>query len=296
MRRAVVCVLVALGWSIPHKGYAAPVTTPGLAVLLQKSPADDWRQPDPESTLYLELPGGTAIIELAPQFAPKHIAVLKTLIHGGYFDGAVIYRVEDNYVAQWGRQQNAERTTETPPAAIDSEFVRPARSLTYVRVRETDPYASHIGFSNGLPVALDGHRAWLVHCYGMVGVARGDDSRSGNDSQLFLVIGHAARQLDRNDTLLGRVLSGMELFSSLPRGNGDRGSYGPAQTPAPILRMQIAADLPEGQRKRTEVLREGSPTFASVVEWLRNRRDTWNVEPARHLDLCNIPIAVREVK
>ena len=72
-----------------------------------------------------------------------------------------------------------------------------------------------VGFVDGFPVALDPGlgRAWLVHCYGMVGAGRDNDVDSGGGAELYAVIGQAPRHLDRNVTLLGRVVSGMELLS-----------------------------------------------------------------------------------
>jgi hypothetical protein len=85
---------------------AAPIPTMPLSaqdVLARSAPAD-WRALDPDDTLYLymELPAGRVVIELAPQFAPGHVANIKALVRAHYFDGLNIIRVQDNYVVQWG--------------------------------------------------------------------------------------------------------------------------------------------------------------------------------------------------
>ena len=70
------------------------------AEVLAKTKDKDWRLLDPDNTIYLELPAGRVVIELAPTFAPKHVANVKTLIREKYFDGLAIVRVQDNYVVQ----------------------------------------------------------------------------------------------------------------------------------------------------------------------------------------------------
>src|SRR5688572_17980253 len=79
----------------------APKTnSPTMAEILSVSKPQDWRPLDPENTLYLELPAGRVVIELAPNFAPRHVANVKTLTRERYYDGLAIIRVQDNYVAQ----------------------------------------------------------------------------------------------------------------------------------------------------------------------------------------------------
>jgi peptidylprolyl isomerase len=111
---------------------------------------------------------------------------------------------------------------------------------------------------------------------------------------MYAVIGHAPRQLDRNVSLVGRVLKGMELLSSLPRGSGEMGFYVSPETPVPILSMRIAADLPETERTPLEVLRTESATFHAVLEQRRDRREAWFKFNPGHIDLCNVPLPVRQ--
>ena len=68
--------------------------------ILAAAPASAWRAVDPENTLYLTLPQGRVVIELAPAFAPNHVANIKALVRERYFDGLVVERVQDNYVVQ----------------------------------------------------------------------------------------------------------------------------------------------------------------------------------------------------
>jgi len=107
------------------------------------------------------------------------------------------------------------------------------------------------------------------------------------------VFGHAPRQLDRNITVVGRVLRGMELLSSLPRGTGPLGFYEKAEQRIPIKRVLIAADVAAAERSAIEVLRTDTASFSALVEARRNRRDEWYKHPAGHIDVCSVPLPVR---
>ncbi len=262
-------------------------------VLAASTPAD-WRPIDPQNTIYMDLPSGRVIIELAPQFAPHYVANVEALTRQGYFNGLGIERVQDNYVVQWGDPEgkkpigNAQRT-------VAAEFERSSRGLPFMPLAEPDTYAPEVGFSDGFPVGLDPKlgRAWLIHCYGMVGAGRDNDVDSGGGTELYAVIGQAPRHLDRNATLLGKVVQGMELLSSLPRGTGALGFYEKPEQRLRILSFKVASDVPEAQRTPLEELRTDTQTFTDYIEARRNRHEEWFKVPAGHVDVCNVPIPVR---
>jgi peptidylprolyl isomerase len=126
----------------------------------------------------------------------------------------------------------------------------------------------------------------------MVGVGR-DDPPESDGTEMYAVIGHAPRQLDRNVALVGRVLKGMELLSSLPRGSGEMGFYVTPEPVVPIVSMQMASDVPAAERTPIEVLRTGSTTFQAVLDQRRNRREGWFKYNPEHIELCNVPLPVR---
>ncbi|MEP6884527.1 MAG: peptidylprolyl isomerase [Gammaproteobacteria bacterium] len=264
--------------------------------VLAASTAADWRPLDPQNTLYVELPGGRVVIELAPRFAPLHVANIKMLARAQYFDGLGVIRVQDNYVAQWGDPDNRHPLpVGLGKVAPEFDFPIPAR-MPFTRLPDGDVYAPEVGFSEGLPVARNPslHRAWLAHCYGMVGVGRDLDVQSGSGAELYVVIGHAPRHLDRNVALVGRVVKGIELLSSLPRGSESMGFYSKTEVPTPIKSFRIAADVPESERSHLEVIRTDSATFAALIESRRNRPEDFFKVPAGRIDLCNVPIPVRD--
>jgi len=273
---------------------ATPPKPQTTAEVIAASSPSDWRPIDPQHTLYLDLPAGRVIIELAPVFAPNHVANVTALAREGYFDGLAFMRSQENYVVQWG-DAGGKKPLQKAQRTLPAEFERPLRGLTLTRMTDPDTYAPLVGFLDGFPVAADPQlgRAWLVHCYGMVGAGRDNDVDSGGGTELYVVIGQAPRHLDRNVTLLGRVVRGMELISVLPRGHGALGFYESAETGMPIKSMRLAADLPESERTALEELRTDTPAFAAYVEARRNRHEEWFKVPAGRIDVCNIPVPVR---
>jgi len=271
---------------------AKPVT---VDELIASSPAQDWRSPDPDNTLYLQLPDGRVVIELAPQFAPHYVANVEALARQSYFNGLRIERVQDNYVVQWGDPEG-KKPVGNAQRSVAAEFERSSRGLSFMPLAESDTYAPEVGFSDGFPVGLDPKlgRAWLIHCYGMVGAGRDNDVDSGGGTELYAVIGQAPRHLDRNTTLLGKVVQGIELLSSLPRGSGPLGFYEKPEQRLRILSLKIASDVPEAQRTPLEELRTDTETFTDYIEARRNRHEEWFKVPAGHVDICNVPIPVRQ--
>ena len=275
---------------------------PTMAEVLATSKAADWRPLDPENTLYLELPSGRVVIELAPVFAPRHVANVKALAREGYYDGLAIVRAQDNYVVQWAdpdaEKPDRARKIRNARKTLPPEFERSLdRAVLFTRLPDGDVYAPEVGFSDGFPVARDPRtgKMWLVHCYGMVGAGRDTAADSGGGTELYAVIGQAPRQLDRNVTLLGRVVQGMELLSALPRGHGAMGFYEKAEQRVPIKTLRVAADVRASERSALEVMRTDTAAFQDLIESRRNRREEWFQTPAGHIDVCNVPIPVRRL-
>ena len=189
-------------------------------------------------------------------------------------------------MVQWAKDP------EPPPGKGWAEFERD-RTKSFVPLKDRDTYAAEAGFDNGFAAAGDGRRDWLVHCYGVVGVGRDNAPDSGNGVELYAVIGQAPRIMDRNITVVGRVVKGMELLSALPRGTGQLGFYEKPGERTPILNMKLAADLPPAQRPKLEWLKTGSASFAAYAEARRNRGGPFFLRPAGAIDVCNIPLPIR---
>ena len=271
-----------------------PPPGPGAAEVLEKATNADWRDLDPKRTLYLELAKGRVILELAPRFAPVHVANMLALAEAGFWDATAIVRVQDNYVVQWGdpsEKKDLGAIDRDPPA----EYSVPTAGLPFTALPDGDVYAPQIGWSEGMPAARDATatQTWLPHCYGMVGVGRDMPPNTGTGAELYTVIGHAPRHLDRNLAVVGRVVQGMELLTALPRGTGALGFY---QTPAertPILRVRLASAVPAAERTPLQLLRTDTPTWVAWVNARRHRREPFFVHAAGRVDVCNVPIPLR---
>jgi peptidylprolyl isomerase len=242
------------------------------------------------------------VIELAPQFAPRHVANVTALARGGYWDGLAIIRAQDNYVVQWGDPDDEDGKKARPlgkaEARLPAEFARPAAGLPFTVLPDADGWAKQVGFSDGFPAARDGSEglAWLAHCYGLVGAGRDVPPDSSNGASLYVVIGQSPRHLDRNITAVGRVVQGMELLSVMARGPAPMGFYEQAGQRTPLKAVRVAADVPASERTALEVFRTEGPFWAAVLESRRNRREPWYQRPAGHVDLCNVAVPVRPVK
>lgn len=266
--------------------------------LLEASQPGDWRTPDPADVLYMQLASGRVVIELAPQFAPAHVANIRTLAHEHFWDGLSIYRSQDNFVVQFGdpNEDEAEhKSLGSAKAHLPAEFTRTSAGLAFDAIPDSDGWAPEVGFSDGFPTARDpgAGQAWLAHCYGTLGAGRYMAADSSDGTALYVVDGQSPRQLDRNITIVGRVLKGMELLSVIPRGPEPMGFYEKPEQRTPILSIALEADVPPAQRTPLQVLRTGTPLFAQLVEMRRNPKDDWYKAPAGHIDLCNITVPVR---
>lgn len=297
---SVLLVLTATA-AVESVGEEAP-PAPTMGEVLAKSEPADWRALDPAQSLYLELPGGRVVIALAPEFAPRHAANIKSLVEERFFDGLAVVRSQENYVVQWG--DPAEKPEDRRPmrkarSSLPPEFDSALdKDLPFTYLEDPDSYAPRVGFAHGLPAAVDPEkgRLWLAHCYGMVGVGRDLAPDSGSGAELYVVIGHSPRHLDRNVTLVGRVVEGMEHLSTLPRGTGNLGFYEDPKEHVAIRSIRLGSELPESERARLELLRTDTAAFRALIASRRSRSESWFVEPTGRIGLCNVPLPVRPTK
>ncbi|NNC72195.1 MAG: peptidylprolyl isomerase [Sphingomonadaceae bacterium] len=278
--------------------------------------AADWRPIAPENLLVMTMGSGAEVfIELAPDFARVHVENIRSLARAGWYDGISVNRVQDNYVVQWGDASGEkplpEGVVEQPPAEYHIGPV--GRDRFPLTVVSRGGYTRFSGYVRGWPVGTTGtwptrrgrrifgivatlgdERASLIHCYGMVGVGRGNNPDTGTGAELYTVIGHAPRHLDRNIALVGRIVEGIEHLSSLPRGTGPLGFYEEAEQRVPIATMRLASELPEADRPRFQVMRTDTETFRRYVH-ARANRTGWFIRPAGAVDVCNVNLPIRRV-
>lgn len=314
MRLPILVLLAGLAGSCAMSGAEAPAPSerytfwrpapvegarePGAVVA--ESAAEDWRAVEPENLLLLRLADGALVaIELAPDFAPVHVANIRAFARAGWWRQASIYRVQDNYVAQWGNGSAEAPLPRGVVAAPPAEYDRSLDGLAVRPLGYPDSYAPMAGHHGGWPIGYDPERgrAWLAHCYASVGVARDLAPDTGTGGELYAVIGHAPRHLDRNIANVGRVIEGIEHLAARPRGTGALGFYeDPPGEAAPIAEVRIAADLPEAERPRFETLRSDRPAFDAYVTGRANRGGDFFERPAGGVDLCNVGVPVRRAQ
>ena len=268
------------------------------------------------------------IIQLMPApFSQGWVGNIRKLAEAKFWDSTSINRVQDNYVVQWGDATEKKKLPEGLVSITQDYYVREftddmfrirwfkgeavaARHEQYPQTTPdippamfSDPYSDGFSFVGGFPVGMNldyrfGSPAvifpktvWPVHCYGMVGVGRNLSPDTGTGAELYTVIGHAPRHLDRNIALVGRVIEGIEHLSSLPRGTGGLGFYESEAERTPIVSVRIgndASDLPAFEYLSTE-----SESFAAYADARANRRDPFFNVPTGGADICNIPVPVR---
>ncbi|WP_067733823.1 peptidylprolyl isomerase [Novosphingobium naphthalenivorans] len=317
----------------PHSAAAEEATvlqTPNQIV--DAAPAPDWVRIAPADLVVMDLAPATdgrarrVVIQLMPgPFSQGWVGNIRKLVAARWYDGIAIVRVQDNYVVQWGdpdgevpgKAKPLPHELRTMPeaeyeadasTATDADLRRKIAALEELaavmsRVSDMtpaevlhgrDPYALVTGFEAGWPVASDGAHIWPTHCYGTVGVGRNLSPDTGTGAELYAVIGHAPRQLDRNIAVVGRVIAGMENLSSLPRGTGELGFY---ETPAErtaILSVRLGSEIPD--LPAYEYLSTQSKSFAAYLDKRANRKDDFYIRPAGGVDICNVPVPVRTVQ
>ena len=265
--------------------------------IVAQSPAGAWKTIPADDLMVIDLAsGGRLVIELAPAFAPVHVANIKALARGGYWNGASVYRVQDNYVAQWGLNKSDKPWPKGVIPKPPAEYTRALKGLAITPLGSPDAYAPGAGFADGWPVAYSAKGGWadLAHCYGSVGVGRDLSPDTGTGGELYAVIGHAPRQLDRNIALVGRVIDGIDRFTTLPRGTEALGFYKDKAQYVPIGSIRLASDMPAAGRPSYEMMDTRSATFASYLRLRANRHDDFYIRPAGGVDLCNVQVPVRK--
>ena len=250
---------------------------------------------------------------LPPPYSQGWVANVRTLARANWWDGLDVYRVVDNFVAQWGDGEDERPDPKPLPPGIaavpETQYTVPvppgdllAGSAADILARaglagsvalSRDPYAPITAFANGWPVGLTFDSQWPVHCYGTVGVARDLSPDTGTGAELYAIIGHAPRHLDRNLAVVGRVIEGMEHLARLPRGTADLGVYATDEEHTQIETVRLVSDLAPAEQPAFQYLDTGSATFARYVAVREARADEFYRVPAGGVDVCAVQVPVR---
>jgi len=253
--------------------------------------ADDssWRVPDLENILIMDLPTGEVYIELKPDFAPVTTRRVRELVREGFYDGLTFHRVIEGFVAQGGDPKGDGTGGSTKPN-IKAEFTHELTSLETYAVIGRDRIAPQVGYYEGLPVASQPPslssflksgqtQAWGIHCPGTLSMARATNPDTAN-SQFFFVIGDSRLSLDSRYSVWGWVVDGLRHSRRIARGE-------PPSRPTPILRVRVAADVPEDEKPKLEIFRTEKPAFKQYLE------ASGKITDGLVRDICDIKVPVR---
>jgi len=267
-----------------------------------------WNPLDPENTVYLQLEEGTVVIQLNPDFAPETVKQFKQLLKDQFYRGLSFYRVIDGFVAQGGDESDLGTSHTT--AALKHEFeidwpekpknkgaAKNWQAMSWMPVQKDDLFAPFTGFIDGFPAARDskkGGKAWLTHCPGAIAMARNTVPDTGS-TDFYIVIGQAPRYLDRNLTIFGRVVWGMEVVQRIKRGPAlKNGVIEDDLDRSWIKRMRLASSVPKEELLDIYVADTNSPAFGKMLKQRRHRKDKFFYHtPPAVLDICQVPIPAR---
>jgi len=261
-----------------------------------------WRKLELNNTVLLTLPHGKVVIELAPQFSPKHVAQFSELTKQGFYDGTQFYRVIDGFVAQAGPDTDSEKDKSVPLLAMESQW-KTDKKWSFTPVQKQDLFAQQTGFKDSFAIAYQAGekqgsgKAWLTHCPGTLAMARGNEADSAS-SHFYFVIGQAPRYLDDIMTIFGRVVYGMQHVQAIQRTEVIEGEYAVDHRDfTKITSMQLMSDVPKAEQIHIEVENTESSAFAERLVKRRNRdAEFFYKKPPPVLDVCQIPIRSRLVK
>ncbi len=256
------------------------------------APEDAWRPLDPENMLLMDLPAGLVVIEMRPDFAPKHVEQIKALARSGFYNGLTFHRVIEGFVAQGG-DRKGDGTGNSDLPNIPAEFSRDVKDVAGFTEFGRDRIAARVGFVDGMPVAAQPESLrsfmtdrqvllWGVHCPGVMSMARSSTDLNSANSQFFLMLGEARLDLDKRYTAWGWIVDGTENSRRIVRGE-------PPPRPTPIVRVRIGSDVPEKERPKVEIMKTGSEAFRRYVEAsgaVKNGfvRDICAVKPPRRIN------------
>jgi peptidylprolyl isomerase len=261
----------------------------GSADLASAQAAPDprnWRQVDPDNTLYIDTVHGRIVVELYPEIAPRHVERLLTLARAGFYDGLTFHRVIDDFMAQTGDPLGTGEGASSLPDLREEFMFRRGPDMPFVEAAVQG--RARLGFYKALPiesqpdaqmaVTSDGRAsANALHCQGVVSMARADAPNSANSQ--FFIMRAPNSALDKRYSIFGRVVWGQEAAMAIAVGN-------PPPNPDRMLAVRVAADLDEAERAPIYVLRTDGARFRELIEETRRERRA-------DFSICDVQIPAR---
>lgn len=294
MKALSLCALVmalAAASVTAQQGTAAAAATQGSAV------NSAWQLLPQDNLLYLDTDQGRIVILLAPQFAPAHVKRVKELVKAGFYDGVTFYRVIEGFVAQFGVPQH-EWGARANLAPLKAEFSWPVRAGDdYLLVQRPDLLAEETGFNQGFAVAREQNQEWLVHCPGVVNMARANEPDTGI-ADIAIMMGQAPRHLDKNMSAFGKVIWGQHAVNRIRRGDAAEGGViGSMAARTLIKQARLGSDLAPDRQLQLEWLSTTSSEFSQSLAERRSRTHVFYQHKGNgNMDVCYPQVPVRLVK
>lgn len=293
-------LVVALGFGVAlaQQNPATPIPATATTAEVPAEPVNSsWQLLPQDNLLYLETDQGRIVILLAPQFAPQHVKRVKELAKAGFYDGVTFYRVIEGFVAQFGVPEH-EWGTRAKLTPMKAEFSWPVRSGDpYLLVQRPDLLAEETGFNQGFAVAREQNQEWLVHCPGVVNMARANEPDTGV-ADIAIMMGQAPRHLDKNMSAFGKVIWGQYAVNRIRRGiAADGGVIGSAAARTVIKQVRLGTDLAPDRQLQLEWLSTTSSEFSQSLAERRSRTHVFYQHKGNgNMDVCYPQVPVREVK
>ena len=273
-------------------GCAQHSQTTAIAVsasdVIKNAKAHEWQTVSTQNILKITLPTGSAYIKLNPELAPKHTEHIKELAREGFYKDTSVYRFVEGFVAQGG-DSSGNKKIQTANKTVPAEFYLETTQPLKITELKGDGYAPVTGFLNGFAVAQNQThtQTWQVHCNGVFAMARDNDINSAS-TEFFVTIGQGPRYLDKNITVFGRVLEGMEHFNRLQRTPTDGVAFNP------ITNVQVLADV-KNDKSVFKVMKTDSVSFKQLIDARKNRTEPWFVQSYNYVDVCAMPIPTKRI-
>ncbi|KZN65355.1 peptidylprolyl isomerase [Pseudoalteromonas luteoviolacea] len=257
--------------------------------IINSATQSNWRQVDKENILRITLETGHVYVELNEQLAPNHVANIKLLAREKFYDGLSVYRFVEGFVAQGGDHTDT-KIPQHGKKRIDAELsYKTASRLMITALDGSDGYAFRTGFLDGFAVGQNpgATKTWMTHCTGAFAMARGNEINSGGTE--FYITLSPQRYLDRNITVFGRVLEGMEHVLKLQRSPTPERDYNP------ILRVDVLQDIAAEDSVQFEVFDTNTPLFEELIAARTNRPEKWFKFTPNYADVCSIAVPTRRI-
>ena len=277
-----------------RQGEVVPLPERGPGQIIDEALPAEWIDLTSDNVIYLDIADGRVVIVLTSDLAPAHVLQTKKLISESYYDGLHFYRVIDGFVAQGG-DESGEKSKGSAKQTLNAEFDEPWRDeLTFTGLDAVDGYADTVGYLNGFPAARDieDQKVWLTHCTGAFAFGR-DTPRDSASTEFYITL-QPQRYLDRNLTVFGRVVWGMEHVQAIPRGkHGNGGAIEDKSRWTEIKSMRLASDVAENDRIALQMMDTNSASFKEYLLARMNRPEDFFYFRPNHVDLCQVQLPVR---